>query len=113
MDQATQQNAALVEEMAAAASGLKSQAQDLVQVVAAFRLSEADVGSGLPKAAVRSMVPKNPPFQGTERRTSGANGSASQRGTAKPFKATASPQPGTKVTAKATPAGGDEDWETF
>jgi hypothetical protein len=38
MDQTTQQNAALVEEMAAAASSLKSQAQDLVQVVAAFKL---------------------------------------------------------------------------
>jgi methyl-accepting chemotaxis protein len=38
MDQATQQNAALVEEMAAAASSLKSQAQDLVQVVAVFKL---------------------------------------------------------------------------
>jgi len=38
MDQATQQNAALVEEMAAAASSLKSQANDLVQVVGVFKL---------------------------------------------------------------------------
>ena len=38
MDQATQQNAALVEEMAAAASSLKTQAQDLVQTVAVFKL---------------------------------------------------------------------------
>jgi methyl-accepting chemotaxis protein len=38
MDQATQQNAALVEEMAAAASSLKAQAQDLVRTVAVFRL---------------------------------------------------------------------------
>ena len=38
MDQATQQNAALVEEMAAAADSLKSQAQDLVQTVALFKL---------------------------------------------------------------------------
>jgi methyl-accepting chemotaxis protein len=42
MDQATQQNAALVEEMAAAAISLKSQAQDLVQVVAAFKLEESN-----------------------------------------------------------------------
>ncbi len=41
MDQATQQNAALVEEMAAAASGLRAQAQDLVQVVAMFKLGDA------------------------------------------------------------------------
>ncbi|WP_143541760.1 methyl-accepting chemotaxis protein [Rhodoferax fermentans] len=39
MDQVTQQNAALVEEMAAAASSLKSQAQDLVQTVAVFKLA--------------------------------------------------------------------------
>jgi len=38
MDQATQQNAALVEEMAAAASSLRSQAQELVQTVAVFRI---------------------------------------------------------------------------
>ncbi|MES2878151.1 MAG: methyl-accepting chemotaxis protein [Pseudomonadota bacterium] len=37
MDQVTQQNAALVEEMAAAASSLKSQAHDLVQVVSRFK----------------------------------------------------------------------------
>jgi methyl-accepting chemotaxis protein len=41
MDQATQQNAALVEEMAAAASSLKTQAQELVQVVAVFNVGEA------------------------------------------------------------------------
>jgi methyl-accepting chemotaxis protein len=40
MDQVTQQNAALVEEMAAAASSLKSQAEDLVQVVSVFRLGD-------------------------------------------------------------------------
>jgi methyl-accepting chemotaxis protein len=38
MDQATQQNAALVEQMAAAASSLKSQATELVQAVAVFKL---------------------------------------------------------------------------
>ncbi|MBN9627879.1 MAG: chemotaxis protein [Acidovorax sp. SCN 65-28] len=38
MDQVTQQNAALVEEMAAAASSLNTQAQDLVSTVAFFKL---------------------------------------------------------------------------
>jgi methyl-accepting chemotaxis protein len=42
MDQATQQNSALVEEMAAAASSLKSQAQELVQTVAVFKLSRVE-----------------------------------------------------------------------
>lgn len=40
MDQVTQQNAALVEEMAAAASSLKSQAQELVETVAVFTLTD-------------------------------------------------------------------------
>jgi methyl-accepting chemotaxis protein len=40
MDQTTQQNAALVEESAAAAESLKSQATQLVQAVAVFRLSQ-------------------------------------------------------------------------
>jgi methyl-accepting chemotaxis protein len=41
MDRATQQNAALVEESAAAAESLKGQAQQLVQAVAVFRLAQA------------------------------------------------------------------------
>ena len=42
MDQVTQQNAALVEEMAAAASSLKTQALERVQTVAVFKLVGAD-----------------------------------------------------------------------
>jgi methyl-accepting chemotaxis protein len=38
MDHVTQQNAALVEQMAASAGALKVQAQELVQAVAVFRL---------------------------------------------------------------------------
>lgn len=37
MDQATQKNAALVEEVAAAASSLKNQANELVDIVAIFK----------------------------------------------------------------------------
>ena len=46
MDSVTQQNAALVEEIAAAASSLKSQAQDQVQTVAMFKLASS-TGSNL------------------------------------------------------------------
>jgi uncharacterized phage infection (PIP) family protein YhgE len=45
MDQATQQNAALVEEMAASATSLKSQALELVQTVAVFQLGTGGTGS--------------------------------------------------------------------
>ena len=40
MDQATQQNAALVEEMAAAASSLNQQGQDLVHAMSFFQLGQ-------------------------------------------------------------------------
>ena len=42
MDQSTQQNSALVEQMAAAAASLRSQAEDLVETVAFFRLDARD-----------------------------------------------------------------------
>jgi len=45
MDRATQQNAALVEEMAAAGENLKQQSHELVEAVAVFRLSESDRGA--------------------------------------------------------------------
>ena len=49
MDKTTQQNAALVEEIAAAASSLKSQAQDLVETVSSFTLEPAQFAT-LPNA---------------------------------------------------------------
>jgi methyl-accepting chemotaxis protein len=52
MDQVTQQNAALVEEMATAASSLQNQAEDLVQVVAVFRLAD-EGGSHLGQASLQ------------------------------------------------------------
>ena len=57
MDQATQQNAALVEQSAAAAESLKSQAQQLVQAVAVFKLpnqgNRASNPVGMQAATVR------------------------------------------------------------
>jgi methyl-accepting chemotaxis protein len=51
MDQTTQQNAALVNEMAAAASSLKSQAQELVQTVAVFKLDHYVTQASTPRRA--------------------------------------------------------------
>ncbi|EER58365.1 putative methyl-accepting chemotaxis sensory transducer [Acidovorax delafieldii 2AN] len=53
MDQVTQQNAALVEEMAAAASSLKSQAEDLVHVVSVFRLEDEVGGAPMGQPALQ------------------------------------------------------------
>lgn len=46
MDQVTQQNAALVEEMSAAAGSLQSQAEDMVRSVSAFRLQDGPQDPG-------------------------------------------------------------------
>ena len=46
MDQVTQQNAALVEEAAAAADALQEQSQALAQVVSAFKLTGTGTGTG-------------------------------------------------------------------
>jgi methyl-accepting chemotaxis protein len=51
MDQATQQNAALVEESAAAAASLQNQALQLVQAVSVFKLSGAPGGMAVVRAA--------------------------------------------------------------
>ena len=55
MDQATQQNAALVEEMAAAASSLRLQAQNLVQTVAVFKVNGAPSAPTAPVPPLLSL----------------------------------------------------------
>ncbi len=120
MDQATQQNAALVEQMAAAASSLKGQAHDLVQVMAGFKLSEAENATVMPKAQVRSTAPKTTPHKGIDRRGAGIPQGAAARAptpTPKPKPPTLTAQlakpaaPNTQP--KPAPSGGDDDWETF
>ena len=58
MDQATQQNAALVEESAAAAESLKGQAQELVRVVAVFKLGSQAVANA---TVTRAPMPASAP----------------------------------------------------
>ena len=113
MDQATQQNAALVEEMAAAASGLKSQAQDLVQVVAAFRLIEAETGAGARPNPMHAVAPRNTTLQSLVKPVSRPFNKP--KATALPARSTVSavPRIAPKTSSKATPVGGDDDWETF
>jgi methyl-accepting chemotaxis protein len=107
MDQVTQQNAALVEEMAAAASSLKGQAQDLVQVVAVFKL---DANQHDPRVAPRANSSR--PSGGGMRQMPLAH-----KPVAKSL-ASKAPSPSRTVPkALAKPvspaAGGDDSWETF
>ncbi|MBX9935406.1 MAG: MCP four helix bundle domain-containing protein [Burkholderiaceae bacterium] len=79
MDQTTQRNAALVEEIAAAAGSLKTQAQELVKTVAVFKLSSHPTGGVVVGVENRpaidtiasgkpSQVSYNPPFRGALQR---------------------------------------------
>jgi methyl-accepting chemotaxis protein len=118
MDQATQQNAALVEQMAAAAASLNAQAQELVQTVAVFkgaaassrqRVAPAPARRPVPLAATRtarSALPAKP------RTSSGA--SALQLGHAKPAsRAPVSAAPQAKAAPTAPTKSADDEWETF
>jgi methyl-accepting chemotaxis protein len=119
MDQVTQQNAALVEEMAAAAGSLRGQAQDLVQAVSVFRLSaEAGLSSppalGAPAAAPSgspAAAPASAPMPAVA-----ANGGASKplpsaQAASRPAPARM-PLPAARTPAAKTDAGTGE-WESF
>ena len=113
MDQTTQQNAALVEEMAAAASSLNNQAQSLVETVAVFKLSaheqsRAAVASPLAPASVASAAK---PIKAAHKPAKPSARPAASSPAAEPpaslrRPAIAAPQP-----AAAAQDGGD--WESF
>ena len=121
MDQATQQNAALVEEMAAAASSLKSQALELVETVAVFKLvpgegrATAPRRVAAPSPSVRLNTPASPPRKlGTSAPAPGGarlapGGKAPKLSAPAPKAAPKAPAAG---RAKGT-TGDDTDWETF
>ncbi|MDP2369883.1 methyl-accepting chemotaxis protein, partial [Rhodoferax sp.] len=106
MDQVTQQNAALVEQMAAAASSLKSQAGELVAGVDVFKLSQAEH-----EHAPRSSAPRGTaipvPGQRTPALASRPKPAQSQR--------LISAQPRAQGVTRARAAQGvdDQAWERF
>jgi methyl-accepting chemotaxis protein len=117
LDQMTQQNAALVEQSAAAASSMKDQAHRLAQVVAKFKLdgaanvsqhraaiaakpAQAQQQIAAPRAA--SAPAKRPP----------AVKAAPAHPALPPAKAAPS-SPARTSTASASGSKGDDDWETF
>ncbi|SIT39124.1 Methyl-accepting chemotaxis sensory transducer [Paraburkholderia ribeironis] len=118
MDEVTQQNAALVEEAAAAAASLEDQAGKLRTAVAVFQLEEggekasANVAANV--AAKRASAPVHP-VAARMVASSAAQAVAVNRAPAAAAapRATAAP---TRAPAKAiapASAGGAQDWETF
>jgi methyl-accepting chemotaxis protein len=107
MDQVTQQNAALVEESAAAAESLKGQARQLVQAVAVFKLSQAGSAGSIevvgtrPAPAAKAQVPER---RGPDR----AKNVIRPAPKAKPVAKT-EPTPPAPASAMA----GADDWTSF
>jgi len=120
MDQATQQNAALVEESAAAAASLRGQADQLVKAMAAFKLS-GDAGpvravapakaeprkaaAAAPRAAAASKPSPSKPVAAKPAVKPAVNPAANPTARAEPR-----PQP---KAATPVAAGGDDDWTSF
>ncbi|MBU0748861.1 MAG: methyl-accepting chemotaxis protein, partial [Gammaproteobacteria bacterium] len=102
LDQMTQQNAALVEESAAAASSLRDQAQRLAEVVSVFNVGYQPAATPpaprppAPRAAAPSLAPPAP----------------KPAGAAIP-KAPPAPKPAKQAPKAASSKGSDEDWESF
>ncbi|MEF7616075.1 methyl-accepting chemotaxis protein [Aquincola sp. MAHUQ-54] len=109
MDQATQQNAALVEESAAAAESLKGQARQLVDAVAVFRLASdghrampasppahhAAAAHAIAQAAAPKAAPR--PAPAAAKRAAPASAAA----------------PKAPARAETAAAGGDQEWTSF
>ncbi|WP_326533158.1 methyl-accepting chemotaxis protein [Pseudorhodoferax sp.] len=103
LDQMTQQNAALVEESAAAASGLKDQAQRLSEVVSVFNVGSGAVLAPAPRqapvAAPRAAAPAPAAITAARRPPAVAAAPAKRLGAA-PAAATAAPKPAPRPPAR-------------
>jgi len=102
LDQMTQQNSALVEESAAAASNLRDQADNLSKVVSAFKLEGM---SGHTRATPAKSLPGPGAAKAAALKISAPKASAPKA--PMPSKQLAAPAP------KAKKASGDDEWETF
>jgi methyl-accepting chemotaxis protein len=129
MDQATQQNAALVEQSAAAAESLRHQAQQLVEAVAVFRLGADASGGHHLAGSTSTLATRATPtaataaggYAGAERRgpARATNVTRPAFGGARPGQASggggaSASAPDHSSSSAAAPARtGTDDWESF
>jgi len=123
LDQMTQQNAALVEESAAAAESLREQSGRMAEVISVFKLSNAGQRSAPMKASAgHKPAAAHKPMASKPSNFSKPVGSASSG--EKPAAKAAAPRPAAKASAPSAPApapraapapapAADGDWETF
>ena len=119
LDQMTQQNAALVEESAAAAESLGDQANQLTQAVAVFKISSA-VASVAANRAARDITPR--PDSLTYKRPQPATakkpaaqlwGKRASAATKAPLKLASSPVHKPTASSSSAKPAADDNWENF
>jgi len=103
LDQATQQNAALVEESAAAAESLRDQAHRLSEIISVFKVGEIERAAS--PARKFSAAPATKPMAAT------AAPKPAAKTAAKP--AAARPASPTPAKPAPTPAASESEWESF
>jgi len=125
LDQMTQQNAALVEESAAAAESLKDQARRLTEVVSVFRLGEDERGhhahsaapAHKPMSSTSAPAPqaKSHSFKatGSKAHTPSASKPVARPPVASPAPAVEAPTPAPAPRASKASAAAEGDWESF
>ena len=130
MDRTTQQNAALVEESAAAADNLRSQAVQLVQAMAFFQVNEGGTARPGPAAAQAAPRPSAKPIAApainsgkVEKKLANSPKTTAPTAPKKAEPTAPTPAPATALTApKPKPAAkapskpatsNEDDWETF
>ncbi|MGB3740648.1 MAG: methyl-accepting chemotaxis protein, partial [Castellaniella sp.] len=113
MDDVTRQNASLVEESAAAATSLQSQADTLAQLVATFKLGDQDTGAGQASAGQAGTARPAPVLSAPEKVISPAPTRAHTRPEpAKP--AAPGNRPALRAPGRPAPSTTDtEDWTEF
>jgi methyl-accepting chemotaxis protein len=117
VDQMTQQNAALVEESAAAAESLKEQAIKLASVVSTFRLAEGESSARGSSAGFAAPAHGSAANQAIARAK--AAGSAPKPAPARAAAPKAAPTPvrtapaATAAVSPAPSAGAGDEWESF
>ncbi len=112
MDQTTQQNAALVEESAAAAAGLQRQAQDLVKAVSNFKLQLLATQTAPALARAPAMQPAPQPAAAPVQSPAPPPVAAPRAASAK-LPAAAPVAAAAPKTAQPVTPGADDDWESF
>ncbi|RFB72821.1 MULTISPECIES: methyl-accepting chemotaxis protein [unclassified Herbaspirillum] len=109
MDQATQQNAALVEQAAAAAGSLEEQARRLKDAVAFFQAEGVSAVAAAPVVRAAAIAPRVAP----KAAPAPAPATTPRKASAAVARVPAASKPAPAKSSSASPPVNDGDWETF